>query len=147
WGSRSSTTSGLRPMTTTAGLRPMTTTAETTQVRLSQITTPAFRPFWRAASSHKYLRYVCKGGRGSGKSSHIALRIIVDVMRYPVTARCGRRVARTLEESCYEQLLEAIDLLGVRAYWRAMKSPLQLIYLPRGNKIIFRGADDPAKLK
>lgn len=125
----------------------MTTTAETTQVRLSQIITPAFRPFWRAANSRQYLRYVCKGGRGSAKSTHIALRIIVDVMRYPVTALCVRRVARTLEESCYEQLLEAIDMLGVGAYWRAMKSPLQLIYLPRGNKIIFRGADDPAKLK
>lgn len=125
----------------------MMTTAETTQVRLSQIITPAFQPFWRAANSHQYLRYVCKGGRGSAKSTHIALRIIVDVMRYPVTALCVRRVARTLEESCYEQLLEAIDLLGVGAYWRAMKSPLQLIYLPRGNKIIFRGADDPAKLK
>ncbi|WP_374713089.1 PBSX family phage terminase large subunit [Symbiobacterium terraclitae] len=125
----------------------MTTTAEATQVRLSQIITPAFRPLWRAANSHRYLRYVCKGGRGSAKSTHIALRIIVDVMRYPVTALCVRRVARTLEESCYEQLKEAIDLLGVSQYWRAMKSPLQLIYLPRGNKIIFRGADDPAKIK
>ncbi|MFS8534853.1 MAG: PBSX family phage terminase large subunit [Limnochordales bacterium] len=118
-----------------------------TQIRLSQIVLPAFQPFWRAANSHKYLRHVLKGGRGSGKSSHIALRIVVDVMRYPVTALCVRRVARTLEESCYEQLLEAIDMLGVGAYWRAMKSPLQLVYLPRGNKIIFRGADDPAKLK
>ena len=37
--------------------------------------------------------------------------------------------------------------LGVSAYWKVQKSPLQLIYIPRGNKIIFRGADDPAKIK
>lgn len=126
----------------------MTTSAqETTKTRLSGIVTPRFQPFWRAANAHKHLRYVLKGGRGSAKSTHIALRIIVDVMRYPVTALCVRRVARTLEESVFEQLREAIDLLRVGAYWRVMKSPLQLVYLPRGNRIIFRGADDPVKIK
>ena len=93
------------------------------------------------------MRYVLKGGRGSGKSTHIALRLIIDMMRYPVTALCVRRVANTLGESVYEQLKEAIDILGVNAYWREVKNPMQLIYIPRGNKIIFRGADDPQKIK
>lgn len=122
-------------------------TQTTKQIRLSEIIAPKFRDFWRAANSKKYLRYVLKGGRGSGKSTHIALRLIVDMMRYPVTTLCVRKVARTLEESVFEQLKEAIVILGVESYWRVMKSPLQLIYLPRGNKIIFRGADDPLKLK
>lgn len=121
--------------------------AATTKVKLSQIVTPAFQSFWQAANSHRYLRHVLKGGRGSAKSTHIALRLIMDMMRYPVSALCVRRVARTLEESVFEQLREAIEILGVGAYWRIMKSPLQLIYTPRGNKIIFRGADDPAKIK
>ena len=118
-----------------------------TKVRLSEIVTPKFQEFWRASNSRKYLRHVLKGGRGSAKSTHIALRLVVDVMKYPVTALCVRKVARTLEESVFEQLREAIDILGVSDYWRVMKSPLQLIYLPRGNKIIFRGADDPTKIK
>jgi len=117
------------------------------QIRLSQVVVPAFYDFWRAAGSKKYLRYVLKGGRGSGKSTHIALRLIYDMMKYPVTTLCVRKVARTLEESVFEQLKEAIALLNVEDYWRVMKSPLQLIYIPRGNKIIFRGADDPLKLK
>lgn len=123
------------------------TMAQTKQIRLSEIVTPAFYDFWRAAGSKKYLRYVLKGGRGSGKSTHIALRLIYDMMKYPVTTLCVRKVARTLEESVFEQLKEAIALLNVEDYWRVMKSPLQLIYIPRGNKIIFRGADDPLKLK
>lgn len=117
------------------------------QIRLTQVVVPAFRNFWRAAGSKKYLRYVLKGGRGSGKSTHIALRLIYDMMKYPVTTLCVRKVARTLEESVFEQLKETISLLNVEDYWRVMKSPLQLVYMPRGNKIIFRGADDPLKLK
>lgn len=118
-----------------------------TAIKLSEKVTPKFQEFWRASNSHKYLRHVCKGGRGSAKSSHIAMKIVKDMMKYPVTALCIRKVARTLEESVFEELKEAIDRLGVSAYWRVMKSPLQLVYLPRGNKIIFRGADDPLKIK
>lgn len=117
------------------------------KVKLSEKVTPHFHSFWKASNSHRYLKHVCKGGRGSGKSSNIAIKIIKDVMKYPVTALCIRKVARTLEESVFEQLKEAIDILGVSQYWRVMKSPLQLVYIPRGNKIIFRGADDPLKIK
>ncbi|WP_019123802.1 PBSX family phage terminase large subunit [Brevibacillus massiliensis] len=117
------------------------------QIKLSEIVTPKFQEFWRASNSRKYLRHVLKGGRGSSKSTHVALKLIKDMMKYPVTALCVRKVARTLEESVFEQLKEAIEMLGVSEYWRVMKSPLQLIYLPRGNKVIFRGADDPLKIK
>lgn len=118
-----------------------------TQIKLSEKVTPKFQEFWRASNSRKYLKHVCKGGRGSAKSSHIAMKIVKDMMKYPVTTLCIRKVARTLEESVFEELKEAIDRLGVSAYWKVMKSPLQLIYVPRGNKIIFRGADDPMKIK
>lgn len=117
------------------------------KIRLSNLVTPHFRSFWKASNTRRYLRHVLKGGRGSAKSTHAALKMITDMMRYPVSALCVRKVARTLEESVFEQLREAIDMLGVAMYWRVMKNPLQLIYLPRGNKIIFRGADDPLKLK
>ncbi len=117
------------------------------EVKLSEIVTPKFQSFWKTSNSYKYLKHVLKGGRGSAKSTHIALKLIKDMMKYPVTTLCIRRVARTLEESVFEQLKEAIEILGVSQYWRVVKSPLQLIYMPRGNKIIFRGADDPLKIK
>lgn len=125
----------------------MAMTAAPTQVKLSEIVTSKFQSFWKASNSHKYLRHVLKGGRGSAKSTHIALKLIKDMMKYPVTTLCIRKVGRTLNESVFEQLKEAIELLGVSAYWKETKNPLQLTYLSRGNKIIFRGADDPLKIK
>lgn len=121
--------------------------ASAATLKLSSIVNLHFHSFWQASNSHRYLRHVCKGGRGSGKSAQIGLKIVKDMMKYPVTTLVVRKVARTLEESVFEQLKEAIEILGVGDYWRVLKSPLQLIYLPRGNKIIFRGADDPLKIK
>lgn len=115
--------------------------------RLSTLVNPCFVDFHRNVKNNKYLRYVLKGGRGSGKSFMISLEIILDVINNPITVLCVRKVGNTLYESVYEQLKEAVDVLGVGAYFAFGKSPLKITYLPRGNSIIFRGADDPAKIK
>lgn len=60
---------------------------------------------------------------------------------------CIRKVGNTLETSVFEQLQWAIEYLGVSKFWEVKKSPLRLIYKPRGNAIIFRGADKPDKIK
>jgi PBSX family phage terminase large subunit len=69
------------------------------------------------------------------------------MMKHKVSTLCVRKVERTLEGSVFEQLREAIEMLGVSRYWKVSKSPLRLTYMPFGNSIIFRGADDPAKIK
>lgn len=117
------------------------------KIKLSEKVTPKFQEFWKVSNAHKHLRYVLKGGRGSAKSTHIALKLIMDMMKYPVTTLCIRKVGNTLQESVFEQLKEAIEILEVSAYWQVNLSPLRLTYKPRGNKIIFRGADDPTKIK
>lgn len=116
-------------------------------IRISEIINDNFKDFWRNSKEHKYLKYVLKGGRNSAKSTHIGFRIIMDIMKYPITALVVRKVGNTLSESVYEQLKECIDILGVGNYFEYKVSPLQIIYKPRGNKIIFRGADDPNKIK
>lgn len=58
-----------------------------------------------------------------------------------------RKVAVNLKDSVYEQLLWAIEALGVENLWQAKLSPLQLSYLPTGQRILFRGADEPKKIK
>ena len=68
-------------------------------------------------------------------------------MKHPVNALVVRKVGETLKDSVYEQLLEAIELLGVGAYWERRVSPLSLRYKPTGTRIIFRGADKPEKIK
>lgn len=115
--------------------------------RLSTIFNPCFIDFHKKIKNKEFLRYVLKGGRGSGKSFMISLEIILDVINNPISVLCVRKVGNTLYESVYEQLKEAVDVLGVGAYFNFGKSPLKITYLPRGNSIIFRGADDPAKIK
>ena len=115
--------------------------------KISEIINKSFHEFWKTINSNKYLFHVLKGGRASAKSTHIAIWLVIALMKYPVTCLCIRKVGNTLTESVFEQLKEAIEILNVGHVWKVQKSPLQLIYIPRGNKFIFRGADDPAKIK
>jgi PBSX family phage terminase large subunit len=119
------------------------------KVKMSEKVLPAFNTFWRQCNrkQRRKLYKVLKGGRNSSKSTHIAIRIVWDVMRNPVNALAVRKVAATLETSVFEQLQWAIEYLGVSRYWKINKSPLKLTYLPRGNSILFRGADKPEKIK
>ncbi|QIQ61203.1 large terminase subunit [Bacillus phage vB_BcM_Sam46] len=116
-------------------------------IKLKKLFNKNFIKIWQMVKINKYLKFVLKGGRGSAKSTHIAMWIILLMQMFPITFLCVRKVGNTLAESCYEQLKEAIEMLDVGEHWHVNKSPLRLTYKPRGNSIIFRGADDPAKIK
>lgn len=118
-----------------------------TTKKLSELFNPAFQSLWVAVKKQKFLRYVEKGGRGSGKSAHIAMIIILLMKMFPISALVVRKVGNTLADSVVEQLKEAAEMLGMSDEWHFAKSPAKAIYKPRGNQIIFRGADDPAKIK
>ncbi|MFW8618509.1 phage terminase large subunit [Enterococcus innesii] len=60
----------------------------------------------------KHLRYVLKGGRGSGKSFHIPMRIMLDVMEYPVSAIGIRKVQNTILKSSYANFKGAANVLA-----------------------------------
>ena len=115
--------------------------------RMSEFIPKAFYSMWRAAFDPKILHVVEKGGRGSGKSSDLGHTIIQLIMRYPVNAVCIRKTDNTLEQSVYEQLKWAISEQGVGHLFKINKSPLKITYIPRGNYIIFRGAQDPERIK
>lgn len=119
----------------------------TKRVVLSDIITDEFRPFWVASKHKKHLRYVLKGGRGSGKSFTIPMRIMMDIMEYPVSAIGIRKVQNTILKSVYANFKGAANAMGVRHLFRFVDSRLEITYQPRGNKIYFTGADDPEKIK
>ena len=99
--------------------------------------------FWVDKSLYENL----KGGRSSKKSATMALRTIHRMMQYPdANMLVVRRVYGTLKESCFTQLLWAIDRLGVTKYWKVNTNPLMLTYKPTGQQILFRGLDDPLKI-
>ena len=91
--------------------------------------------------------FVCSGGRGSGKSSNVAHIITQLLMRYPVNAVGIRKIDNTLEQSVYEQMKWAIEEQKVTHLFKFNKSPLRITYLPRGNYMVFRGAQYPERIK
>lgn len=92
--------------------------------------------------------YVFTGGRGSTKSSFISLKIVELIKNNPtMNAVIVRQVANTLRDSVFAQMQWAIGVLSLDEEFKCTTSPLEMTYKPTGQKIYFRGADEPTKLK
>jgi len=122
------------------------------KVKLSGLIAPSFYCVHKAIKENLYTEYMLKGGRGSTKSTFASVEIILGIMRDAqkseyTNAVALRKVKDTLKDSVYEQLEWAIDKLGVSDKWKCTKSPMEMVYLPTGQKILFRGADKPKKIK
>lgn len=116
--------------------------------KLSDLIIPVFHDVHRDIKERKHTHYWFKGGRGSTKSSFISLEIIYNIILDPeCNAICFRKIGKDIEESVYNQILWAIDALGVNEYFKAYKSPYRIIYIPTGQVIAFRGLDDATKTK
>lgn len=92
---------------------------------------------------------VCKGSRASKKSKTTAADYIKKIMQYPkANLLVIRKTYRTLKDSCFTELQWAINQFGeeVASDWHIKESPLEMTYKPTGQKIYFRGLDDPLKV-
>ena len=109
---------------------------------------PAYRDVHKAVKSGTYNQFVLAGGRGSLKSSYVSAEIVVQLVQHPgIHAVVLRKVANTLRKSVFAQYQWAIDKLGLSGKFAATVSPMELTYLPTGQKILFFGTDDPSNLK
>ena len=109
---------------------------------------PVFAPVLFDIRDHRHTEYVFPGGRGSTKSSFISLNVIDLIMTNPeMHAVVMRQVADTMRGSVYQQILWAIDALGLTDEFHATVSPMEITRKSTGQKIYFRGADDPGKVK
>lgn len=110
---------------------------------LPDIVGRGYKTFWNFTGRYR----VCKGSRASKKSKTTALNIIKRMMQYKgANTLVIRKTYRTLKDSCYTELKWAINRLGVDQWWSCKESPLEMTYLPTGQKIYFRGLDDPLKV-
>lgn len=117
-------------------------------IRLSTIIPPHFHDVHRFIREHAYTEYVLPGGRGSCKSSFVGEEIPLLMKRNPdMHALVLRKYGNTLKDSVYNQILWAIETLGLSKEFKATVSPMQIKYLPTGQTIYFRGLDDPLKVK
>lgn len=117
-------------------------------INLNSKIAPSFYPLHHAIKTNQYTHYWIKGGRGSTKSSFISIEIILGIMKNSdANAVVLRKVGETLKDSVFSQLLWAAEVLGVENLWKEKLSPLELIFIPTGQKIVFRGGDKPRKIK
>lgn len=113
------------------------------KIKLPELVGKGYKDFWNFKGRYR----VCKGSRASKKSKTTALFFIHGIMKYPgANLLVIRKVFRTLKDSCFTDLKWAINRLQVKDYWEVKESPLEMTYKPTGQKILFRGLDDPMKI-
>ena len=109
---------------------------------------PTFLPLVYDIRAGKHSEYVLPGGRGSTKSSFISLEVVDILMKNPqMHAVVLRQVGVTMADTVYNQLQWAIRILGQEAEWKFTRNPLEITRIATGQKIFFRGADNPDKIK
>lgn len=112
-------------------------------IYLPDLVGKGYRSFWNFRGRYD----VVKGSRASKKSKTAALRFIYNLMKYDQSnLLVVRKTYRTLKDSCWTDLKWAANRLGVTHLWQFKASPLEATYLPTGQKILFRGLDDPLKV-
>lgn len=112
-------------------------------INLPEAVGKGYAAFWHWKGRYR----VCKGSRASKKSKTAALWYIVNMMKYKeANLLVVRKVYRTLKDSCFSELKWAISRLKAERFWEIKESPLEMTYKPTGQKIFFRGLDDPLKI-
>lgn len=110
---------------------------------LPDIVGKGYATFWNYKGRYRAV----KGSRRSKKSKTTALWFIYNMMKYADSnTLVVRKTYRTLKDSCFTELKWAIKRLGVDEWWDVKESPLEMTYRPTGQKIYFRGLDDPLKI-
>ena len=112
-------------------------------INLPGIIGKGYKAFWHFKGRYR----VVKGSRASKKSKTTALWYIWNLMKYPdANLLVIRKTFRTLKDSCYKELKWAVKRLKVEHLWDFTLSPLEAVYKPTGQRIYFRGLDDPLKV-
>lgn len=113
------------------------------EINLAEVVGAGYGAFWRSKKRYRVL----KGGRGSKKSRTVSLWYIYNMMKHPeANTVVVRNTFNTNKDSTFAVLKWAARRLGVYHLWKFTESPLEAKYLPTGQKILFRGFDDPLKI-
>lgn len=115
------------------------------RLKMSQIVGKGYNEFWKFKGRYR----VVKGSRASKKSKTSALWYMANLSKEKyrqANLLVIRKTFRTLKDSCFTELKWAINRLGLQNQWVAKESPLEIVNVETGQKIFFRGLDDPLKV-
>ena len=117
-------------------------------VRLSEIIAPSFYGLHRELKADLHDEVWCKGGRGSTKSTFFSVEILLGIIKDPeANAVVFRRYQNELRDTVYGQFEWTAAKMGIAHLFKFQVSPMQIIYLATGQKIVFKAADNPKKMK
>lgn len=118
-------------------------------IDVSKLWIKKFDDVFQDIMEHKHTHYIFPGGRGSTKSSFVGGRDIplLLIANPNCHAVCYRKFGNTLKTSVFAQVQWGIQDLGLTDYFIFHSNPLEIIYKPTGQKILFLGMDDPGKVK
>lgn len=113
------------------------------RVKMSELVGGGYGKFWNFKGRYR----VVKGSRASKKSKTMALWTISNIMKYSAANMLVvRKYATTLRDSVFLELKWAIKQMGVQGFWKVKENPLEMVYIPTGQKILFRGLDSDLKI-
>lgn len=113
--------------------------------KMSEFVGGGYDEFWRFKGRYR----VCKGSRASKKSKTTALWYASWLNKKGFEKSnliVFRKTYRTIKDSCFTDLKWALDRLGLIDEWNITLSPLEMTRKTTGQKILFRGLDDPLKV-
>lgn len=123
----------------------MKTTSETKNIviNLPQMVGGGYGTFWRSKNFYR----VVKGSRGSKKSKTIVLNYVTRLLKYPwANILVIRRFSNTNKQSTYTDFKWACNQLKVTHLFKFNESLPEITVKATGQKILFRGLDDPLKI-
>lgn len=123
--------------------KPVIKKDECTRVNIAEVIGKGYKEFWN--NRKRFL--VVKGSKGSKKSTTAAMRYIYNIMKYPQSNLLVlRRTFNTHRDSTFAEFKRAAARLNVAYKFKFKQAPMEIVYKPTGQKIIFRGLEDPDKL-
>ena len=113
------------------------------QIPLSKYLGKGYNRFHHSRNFYR----VVKGGRGSKKSKSTALDYIYKMLKYPwANLLVVRRFSNTNKQSTYTDLKWAANRMKVSHLFKFNESLPEITVKETGQKILFRGLDDPLKI-
>ena len=115
-------------------------------IDLKNIIAPHFYSTFNSKKSHQ----IYKGGRGSTKTSMLALKVSEFNLEYKeCNAIIIKRYQNTIRNSVFKEIKRALKRLGLNegVDYKATISPFQIHLYETGNNIYFAGGDDYEKVK
>lgn len=112
-------------------------------VDIPELVGGGYGKFWRSKNFYR----VVKGSRGSKKSKTTALNYVVRLLKYPwANLLVIRRFSNTNKQSTYTDFKWACNQLKVAHLFKFNESLPEITVKKTGQKILFRGLDDPLKI-